>query len=101
MSAVSPRFLVDENLSIELPAIAHAAGYESQHVNELGLRARGDPILMARVLARVWTLVTNNWREFLDRYRSRAPLHAGLVLLVAASGIDEQKRAFTLALRAV
>jgi predicted nuclease of predicted toxin-antitoxin system len=96
-----PRFLVDENLSIELPAIAHAAGFESQHVNDLGLRTRGDPVLMPRILAENWTLVTNNSREFLGRYRARAPLHAGLVLLVSANGIKEQKEAFTLALRAV
>jgi hypothetical protein len=93
-----PRFLIDENLSVELPAIAHAAGFEAQHVNQLGLRARGDPVLMRRILDENWMLVTNNWREFLARYRARAPLHEGLVLLVAASGIEEQKLAFRLAI---
>jgi predicted nuclease of predicted toxin-antitoxin system len=101
MTASPPRFLIDENLSVELPSLAHAAGFESQHVNELGLRTRSDAVLMGRILAEDWTLVTNNSQEFLRRYRARAPLHAGLVLLVAANGIEEQKQAFALALRAV
>jgi len=45
-----PRFLIDENLSIELPAVAHAAGFECQHVNDIGLRTKGDPILMRRII---------------------------------------------------
>jgi hypothetical protein len=94
----TPRFLIDENLSVELPALAHAAGFEAQHVNQLGLRTKGDPILMQRVLDEDWSLVTNNWREFLARYKSRAPVHAGLLLLVAADGIEEQRMAFRLAL---
>jgi predicted nuclease of predicted toxin-antitoxin system len=101
MNAAPPRFLIDENLSVELLSLAHAAGFASQPVNELGLRSRSDAIVMARVLAEDWTLVTNNWREFLARYRARAPLHAGLVLLVSASGIDEQKQAFALAIQAI
>ena len=60
-----PRFLIDENLSVALPALAHAAGFECQHVNELGLRTKDDAILMERIIAHDWTLVTNNWREFL------------------------------------
>lgn len=96
----APRFLIDENLSVELPAIAHAAGFECQHVNGLGLRTRSDAVLMRRVLDENWTLVTNNWREFLARYRARAPLHEGLVLLVAAEGIEQQRLAFRLAVEA-
>lgn len=69
-------------------------------MNHLGLRTRGDPVPLRRVLDEDWTLVTNNWREFLARYRARAPLHAGLVLLVAADGLAEQRVAFRLALAA-
>ena len=97
----APRFLIDENLSVELPGLARAAGFESLHVNHLGLRTAGDPVLMQRIVDGDWTLVTNNWREFLARYKARAPLHAGLVLLVAANGIEEQKQAFRMALVAV
>ena len=93
--------MIDENLSVELPVLAHAAGFEAQHVNQLGLRTKGDPILMQRILDEDWTLVTNNWREFLARYKSRAPVHAGLLLLVAADGIEEQMMAFKFALATV
>lgn len=96
-----PRFLIDENLSIELPAVAHAAGFECQHVNDIGLRTKGDPILMRRIIDENWTLVTNNWREFMARYKARAPVHAGLVLLVAANGLTEQQLAFKLVIHVV
>ena len=96
-----PRFLIDENLSIELPAVAHAAGFECQHVNDIGLRTKGDPILMRRIIDENWTLVTNNWREFMARYKARAPVHAGLVLLVAAKGFSEQQLAFKLVIHVV
>lgn len=95
------RFLIDENLSVELPDIARDAGFEALHVNHLGLRTRGDPIIMQRILDEDWTLVTNNWREFLARYQAKAPVHAGLVLLLAANGLDEQRAAFRAALRAL
>lgn len=96
-----PRFLIDENLSVELPPLAHAVGFECQHVNAIGLRTKGDPVLMRRIIDEDWTLVTNNWREFMARYRARAPVHAGLVLLVAANGIAEQQLAFKLVVHAI
>lgn len=97
----SPRFLVDENLSVTLPEIARAAGFECVHVNHLGLRTQGDPVLLKRILDQDWTLVTNNWREFLARYQAKAPVHAGLVLIIAANGVDEQRAAFRAALQAI
>jgi Domain of unknown function (DUF5615) len=101
MTAPRPRFLIDEQLSPSLAQLAHAHGYESQHVNSLGLRTKGDPILMPRILAEDWTLVTNNWREFMARYKAKAEVHAGLVLLLNADGIDEQRAGFEAALKAV
>ena len=53
---------------------------------------------MAKILEEDWTLVTNNWQEFLARYQSRAPVHAGLILLTAAAGLPMQKLAYRLAL---
>jgi predicted nuclease of predicted toxin-antitoxin system len=50
----APRFLIDETLSVELPALAHAAGFEAQHVNRLGLSTKGDPVLMQRILDEDW-----------------------------------------------
>lgn len=77
----APRFLIDENLSVKLPEVAHEAGFEATHVNHLGLRTRKDWTLLDAVREGDWTLVTNNAMEFKDRYAYEA-LHAGLVLLV-------------------
>lgn len=43
----APRFLVDENLSVLLPEVAHARGYEATHINHYGLR---NPSIILRVL---------------------------------------------------
>lgn len=43
----APRFLIDENLSIHLPGLAHARGYEAIHVNHRGLRTWSDWSLVA------------------------------------------------------
>lgn len=77
----APRFLIDENLSVGLPAVAHEAGYEATHVNHLGLQSRKDWHLLDTVRDGDWTLVTNNAMEFKGRY-AREAVHAGLVLLV-------------------
>ena len=92
------KLLIDENLSPDLAELARQRGFHSQHVNEIGLNGAGDPIIMRRVLEEDWILVTNNWREFLARYQAKAPLHAGLILLIAADGRAEQEQAFKAAL---
>jgi predicted nuclease of predicted toxin-antitoxin system len=88
------KLLIDENLSPGLAEIARQRGLHSRHVNEIGLNGAGDPVLMKRILDEDWVLVTNNGQEFLARYAARAPLHAGLVILVAANGRQEQEAAF-------
>ncbi|WP_342238287.1 DUF5615 family PIN-like protein [Inquilinus sp. OTU3971] len=88
------KLLIDENLSPGLAELARQRGLHAQHVNEIGLNGAGDPILMKRILDEEWILVTNNGQEFLARYESRAPLHAGLVILMAANGRREQEAAF-------
>jgi Domain of unknown function (DUF5615) len=85
------KFLIDECLSPELVAIAHARGHgESSHVTWLGMRSRKDWSIVRRAVADGYVLVTNNATDF------RAPLgreemHAGLDLEV-------QRRLFALAL---
>jgi hypothetical protein len=79
--------LIDENLSVQLPQLAHARGYQCMHVRDLGLLSEKD-----------WTLVTNNVEEFRARYRRRVDLHAGVVFLVASAGIEAQKGALDAAL---
>jgi predicted nuclease of predicted toxin-antitoxin system len=93
------RLLIDENLSPDLAELARQRGLHSQHVNEVGLNGAGDPILMKQILQHDWILVTNNGQEFLARYQSKAPLHAGLIILAAANGRAEQRASFEAVLR--
>lgn len=67
----APRFLIDENLSIKLPKVAHEAGFEATHVNHHGLHTSKDWTLLETVREGEWTLVTNNTMEFKDRYAGR------------------------------
>lgn len=85
----APRFLIDENLSVKLPEVAHEAGIEASHVNHLGLRTRKDWTLLDTIRDDDWTLVTNNAMEFKERY-AREAVHAGLVLLIPNVRRSEQ-----------
>ena len=78
---VRPRLLIDENLSVLLPRLAHARGYEAVHVRDLGLLSEKDWHLLERIRDEDWTLVTNNVEEFRARYRRKVDLHAGVVFL--------------------
>ena len=93
-----PRLLIDENLSVQLPQLAHARGYQCMHVRDLGLLSEKDWHLLQRIREEDWTLVTNNVEEFRARYRRRVDLHAGVVFLVANAGIEAQKGALDAAL---
>jgi len=89
----SPRFLIDENLSVKLPEAAHEAGFEAAHVNHLGLRTRKDWTLLDTIREGNWTLVTNNATEFKGRYAQEA-LHAGLILIVPNVRREQQVALF-------
>ena len=95
------KFLIDECLSPELVALAHARGYEeSTHVTWRGLRSRADWSIVRRAIADGYVLVTNNATDFTSLL-GRQGLHAGLVSLNVAPGLmslDVQKRLFALAL---
>jgi hypothetical protein len=69
-----PRFLVDENLSILLPEVAHARGYEATHINHYGLRKSKDWDILKVVAEEDWILTTNNAFEFRGRYQ-RLEIH--------------------------
>lgn len=96
----APRFLVDENLTIRLPEVAHEAGFEASHVNHLGLQSRKDWNLLETIRDGDWTLVTNNAMEFRDRY-TREALHAGLILIVPNVRREEQVALFRAAIAEV
>jgi predicted nuclease of predicted toxin-antitoxin system len=92
------RLLVDENLSVRRPTLAHQRGYAATHVRDLGLLSEKDWALLDRIAKEDWTLVTNNVAEFRDRYRRKLDLHAGVVFLTGVVGIVEQSSAMRAAL---
>lgn len=93
----APRFLIDENLSPQLTPLAHARGFEAQHVNGIGLRTFMDWTLMEIIAEHGWTLVTNNVLEFEERFRV-TDVHAGVIFIVQSVRLDLQKQFFDLAL---
>jgi len=77
----APRFLVDENLSVKLPPLAHERGFEAAHVIHLGLREWKDWNILEVVKRDHWVLITNNAIEFRSRYRTITN-HPGVVFLL-------------------
>lgn len=75
------RLLVDECLHESLASLAHGAGFEATHVNQLGLRGKPDWALMKWIEEGEFTFVTNNRVDFL-RLFARKDLHAGLIIVV-------------------
>src|SRR5713101_6684165 len=93
-----PRFLIDENLSPSLAERARARSYEAMAVRDLGLLTEQDWDLLRLIERDDWTLVTNNVREFRNRYRRHFALHAGIVFLDGVAGLAAQTNAFEAAL---
>ena len=77
----APRFLIDENLSLGLPRIAHERGFAATHVIHLGLGRWKDWNLLEIVRRDGWVLVTNNTVEFRSRYQT-IPKHPGVIFLL-------------------
>lgn len=75
------RFLIDECLHESLVGVAHAAGFEANHVNHLGLSGKPDWELAERVVEGEFTFVTNNRMDFVDLF-GKMELHAGLIVIV-------------------
>lgn len=80
---IATRFLVDENLSVALPRIAHELGFEATHVNHIGLREWQDWNLLDVILRDHWVLVTGNAVEFRLRY-SKLQTHPGVVFILGS-----------------
>lgn len=69
-----PKLLIDENLSVALPPIAYARGFECAHVAHHGYHTWKDWSLMDEVAERDWVIVTNNAIEFRGAlWEGRAP----------------------------
>jgi predicted nuclease of predicted toxin-antitoxin system len=96
----APRFLVDENLSVLLPEVAHTRGYEATHINHYGLRKSKDWDILKVVAEEDWILVTNNAFEFRGRYQ-RLEVHPGVVFLIPNVPRLQQIELFSAALDAI
>jgi predicted nuclease of predicted toxin-antitoxin system len=92
-----PRFLIDENLSVKLPELAHKRGFEASHVAHLGLREWKDWNILGLIEAQNWVLVTNNAIEFRARYRKIAR-HPGVIFLLPSVRREQQILLFEAAL---
>jgi predicted nuclease of predicted toxin-antitoxin system len=94
---MAPRFLVDENLSVKLPEVAHQRGFEATHVVHLGLGEWQDWNILEVVEEHGWVLVTNNAVEFRSRYRA-IKIHPGVMLLLPSVRREQQLMLFKAAL---
>lgn len=83
------RFLIDECLSVELPAAAHEAGHEAHHVAHYGLAGAKDHQLRPVLISEGFVLVTNNGRDFV-KLLGDVDMHPGLVIVVPVVRIDRQ-----------
>jgi predicted nuclease of predicted toxin-antitoxin system len=92
-----PRFLVDENLSVKLPEVAHQHGFEATHVIHLGLGEWKDWNILEVVEKDGWILVTNNAVEFRSRYRA-IKLHPGVIFLLPSVRREQQIMLFEAAM---
>jgi predicted nuclease of predicted toxin-antitoxin system len=93
----APRFLVDENLSVKLPEVAHRRGFEATHVIHLGLGEWRDWNILEIVEKNGWVLVTNNAVEFRSRYRA-IEIHPGVIFLLPSVRREQQLILFQAAL---
>jgi predicted nuclease of predicted toxin-antitoxin system len=94
------RFLIDECLHPSLVEVGHAAGYETHHVNYLGLASTRDHDLIPKIVDGDFVFVTHNAVDFRRLYRSQS-LHAGLIILVPQSPPARQRALFFAAIQDV
>lgn len=80
-SVMRDPFLIDECLSPDLVALAHARGFDATHVVFRGLAGSPDRALLPIIRHQDFVFVTNNARDFLKLY-ARENIHAGLVIIV-------------------
>ena len=98
---VNDPFLIDECLSLDLVALAHARGHHATHVAFRELQGTDDRGLMPTIRTEGSILVTNNARDFLKLYRQEA-VHPDLIVIVPGGiGAEAQVRLFGLALDVV
>jgi transposase/predicted nuclease of predicted toxin-antitoxin system len=96
----APRFLIDENLSVQLPPVAHTRVFAAAHVVHLGLGKWKDWNILNLVKNDGWVLVPNNAVEFRSRYRA-IEVHPGVMFLLPSARREQQIVLFEAALNEV
>jgi predicted nuclease of predicted toxin-antitoxin system len=97
---VTPKYLIDECLSLELVAVAKSRGSAAEHLTHLGKAGWQDWNIASFAVANDYVLVTNNRRDFL-RYYSGVDIHGGLIILIPSVRTEIQLCLFAKALDAV
>lgn len=79
------RFLVDENLSRQLPELLRANGHQAEHVADLGLESASDPVLLetARADDRILISADTDFGMLLAESHARSP---SVILIRRTSG---------------
>jgi predicted nuclease of predicted toxin-antitoxin system len=85
-------FLIDECLSPDLVAEAHARGHYATHVVHRGLAGTADPDLMPIILGEDFVFVTNNRKDFVRLYE-QAEVHPGLIVILPGGILAEEQKA--------
>ena len=85
-ASLNDPFLIDECLSLDLVALAHARGHHATHVVFREMQGTSDPDLMPLIRDEGFVLVTNNARDFLTLY-AEEEIRPGLVIIVPGGGI--------------
>ena len=85
------RFLVDEDLSRSLVAIAGARGLDAVHAVDAGLRSMSDKEIVAAAVAQQRSIVTAD-REFGNPLLYPPWSHAGVILVRIPEALGLQKR---------
>ena len=84
-ASLNDPFLIDECLSLDLVALAHARGHHATHVVFREKQGASDPDLMPLIRDEGFVLVTNNARDFLTLY-AEEEIRPGLVIIVPGGG---------------
>jgi hypothetical protein len=86
--ALNDPFLINECLSLDVVALAHARGHHATHVVFRKRQGTSDPDLMPLIRAEGFAPVTNNARDFLTLY-AEEEVHPGLVIIVPGGIVRE------------
>ena len=90
------RFLIDENLSVKMPDVAHRRGFEAAHVAHLGLGQWKDWNILEIIRQQHWILVTNNATQINVSTKSGGNrYHGALFEFLRNDVLDAKPYAFT------